>query len=204
MHNISKDILEYYDPDSHAKDGSTSLKILKYPMTNFCKTKIRGEVYSFDHRQSHQFDIAVKDKTHRAVVHYTSHVFTEEISDDTTPDLFNDHNGECRAFCFERYEQSKILPQFIASHDWRYVYHSYQKNYFLVKNLTPHPYYIFLKANGIARKGDVSVVINVVSAHAKKRQITSIPAIRFARPIQLLAEGKKIKRGKNVPVRIRD
>ena len=154
-------------------------------MTNFCKTKIRGEVYSFDHLQSHHFDIAVEDKTHRVGVHYTSHVFTEEISEDTKPDLFYEHNGECRAFCFERYEQSKILPQFIASHDWRYVYHSYRKNYFLVKNLTPHPYYIFFKANRIARKGDVSVVINIVSAYAKKTtdNIRSCNQVRTANPI---------------------
>lgn len=172
-------------------------------MTFFHRIRIRGETYDFDHLRPHQFDLIVEDKSFRVEVHYSSHVFTEGLTDSTTPDLYYQHSGECRAFCLERYLQSKKLPEIISSHDRRYVYHTFQNNYFLVTSAVPQPYYVFFRPRTASRRPGVSVVIKVVSAYAKEKEKKFAPAIRFARLVKLYAEGKKIKQGNSVRVRIR-
>ena len=69
--------------------------------------------------------------------------------------------------------------------------------------MEPFRYYVFFTARTAGRRPGVSVVVKVVSAYAKEKEIISAPSIRFARLVKSLAEGKEVKRGNSVRVRIR-
>lgn len=164
-------------------------------VTTFRNIKIQGNEYDFEHLRPHQVEITVEDRIHRVEIRYSSHVFSEAITRDTTPDLLYDHNGERRAFCVDRYDQSKLLPSIFNSLKWQSVYHSSRGNYFLVKSLIPLAYHVFFNARIARRIKGISVLINVVSAYTKEREIKFAPSVKFSRLVDLLATGKKLNVG---------
>lgn len=176
-------------------------------MTNFRSKKVRGTTYPFDHLRPHQFEITINGTTYRVEVRYSCHVFTTARTDQTTPDLFYSHGGEDRAFCPDRYRQSLMLPNLIATHDGRNVYHSNQDSYFLVNNGTPNSYYVFFrafKATKALKKKGVSVILDVRSAYEKQNNIRSAPAVKFTSLVEAIAQGRTLRRGQDVPVRQRN
>lgn len=176
-------------------------------MAHFRNVTVRGTVYDFDHLRPHQFDIVVAGVTYPVEVRYSCHVFTQKRSGLTTPDLFYTHDGEKRAFCPIRYQQSLMLPNLISTHDGRSVYHSNQESYFWVNGGGAGSYYIFFrtfKPVKATKKRGVSVILSVRSAYTKQNEIKFAPAVKFSNLIVSAANGKKTPRGVDVSVRKRN
>ena len=170
-------------------------------MAFFRSKKIQGVTYDFAHLEPMTFQVADQDQNFHVQVEYSCHVFTEKFDPGAhTPDLRYNHPGEPqeRAFCFDRYEQSKFLPGLLTGLRGHSVYESNRATYFVVKGIGNAPNvqtYVCFFAAVSARKQGVDVLLNVRSAYSKDRMVRTARPIRFPALIRSVATGQQVQSG---------
>ena len=176
-------------------------------MAFFRNKKIRGITYDFAHLEPITFQVADQGQDFHVQVEYSCHVFTEKFDPEAhTPDLRYNHPGEQqeRAFCFDRYEQSKLLPGLLAGLRGYSVYDSDRATYFVVKGIGNAPNvqtYICFFAAVRARKQGVDVLLKVRSAYSKDRMVRTARPIRFPALIRSVANGERVQFGPQVQIK---
>lgn len=96
----------------------------------------KGHEYDLAHL--HPFEMKCKQDAvnNKPEIHYnfevifSLHCFTSKVLGDN-PDLLYRDNRETRAFCFDRYELSKKLPEIVKSIFKKKCYHAKHANYFI-------------------------------------------------------------------------
>jgi hypothetical protein len=167
-------------------------------MPTFPAKTIRGTTYAFDHLEPFTFLLDTGGCKRVVAVAFSCHCFTETLTRAHTPDFRYTHNRETRAFDFERYDLSKLLPKIIATLGTRSVYLSMQANFFVLRqNPTADfvgPYLVFFNVTKSTKKG-VHVLMNVESAYMKPGMTDRASPVKFTTLIENTSVGQRVPRG---------
>ncbi|WP_159010036.1 hypothetical protein [Bradyrhizobium sp. S69] len=157
-------------------------------MAFFKSKKIQGTVYDLPHLEPFKFNVAADDEEYRVLVEFGCHCFTTKLEQHHTPDLVYEHKLEKRAFDIERYELSKLLPDYIRGLVGSSVYWSNKGSFFFWRTPEDDLYLIFFTALK-AKTGNVNVRIKIESAYPAQKMTKYASPIEFADLIKTKAEG---------------
>ena len=167
-------------------------------MAFFTSKIIQGVTYTLGHLDPFSFSIAIEGKKRIVAVRFSLHCFTEGLTPRHSPDLRYTHNGEIRAFDFDRHILSKLLPTIIQTLGNRSVYLSQLSNYFVLRQNPATgfigPYLVFFNVVK-AKEAGIDVLMNVESAYIKLNMAERAAPVKFTTLIEKTATGQEVPRG---------
>jgi hypothetical protein len=173
-------------------------------MAFFKSKKLQGVVYDLPHLEPFRFKVSVDADEYRVLVEFGCHCFTTKLQGHHSPDLIYEHTTkhktEKRAFDLERYELSKLLPDYIRGLIGSSVYWSNQGSFFFWRTPGDHLYLVFFTALK-ARTGNVDVRIKIESAYPKQTLAQYASPIEFAELIKIKATGEAPEFGPKVELK---
>jgi hypothetical protein len=158
-------------------------------MPQFKSFRHKGVIYSLDHLKVFIFEVnQLKIETE-----FSTHCFTEKLMAHHAYDLRYNFKAEARAFSFERYELSKLLPDYFRT--LSQVYHNKNGNFFFWRSgITNKPYLIFFSLLKSDKNGvDLRLLVN--SAHIKENMILKGSPIKFHTLARKIHNNEKMKIG---------
>ncbi len=140
----------------------------------------QGTVYDLSHLHPFEWTCVQEAKNSKPErryyfdVKFSIHCFTKNIesTEKFEPELHYNDSRETRYICFDRYEQSKILPEIITSLHNRKCLHTGHGNYLTIElqegDNEPQSYEIYFTMSQSSKKGKMNLFIN--SAYVRDRE----------------------------------
>ena len=176
----------------------TAAALSTKPPPFFRPHTIQGQLYDLSHLDPFSHSVVGSDREYAIEVRFSCHCFTEEVTQNHTPDLHYTHRGERRAFCTIRHQLSIQLPQLITTLKTQSVYNNRGGNFFFWRNQTVtgqgEPYLIFFDATRSTRSG-IDVIMNINSAHLKPGMTLFAAPVKFPTLIEAKTKGTKLRVG---------
>jgi hypothetical protein len=169
-------------------------------MAFFKSKKLQGVVYDLPHLEPFRFEVTAGKEKYRVLVEFGCHCFTTKLEEHHTPDLIYEHKFEIRAFDIERYELSKLLPDYIRGLIGSSVYWSNKGSFFFWRTPGDDLYLVFFTALK-ARTGNVNVRVKIESAYPAKKMAKYASPIEFAELIRTKAKGEYPEFGPKVELK---
>ncbi len=131
-----------------------------------------GLEYSLDHLHPHIVSYTQPEKdgnparVYRVLVKYSLHCFAIRAEPEHDPSLRYSDNRETRTFCFDRYQQSFLLPAIMSQLDKGHIYHTAHETFLRVDTELGGKYEVYFNATKTTE--DADALLFVQSAYIRE------------------------------------